>query len=81
MSSAGAVRQPPGDRLKFLAETVLAEAALLRTTDSRIFMVPMGPERAASLQHSFSGGRFAVLGIEAAPQRRVALDFGPFGRR
>ena len=51
MSSAGAVRQPPGDRLKFLAETVLAEAALLRITDDRVFAVPMNAERAGTLRH------------------------------
>ena len=35
----------------FLAETVLAEAALLRITDSRVFAVPMDPERAGTLRH------------------------------
>lgn len=51
MSSASDRRQPPGDRLTFLAETVLAEAALLRITDGRVFAVPMNAERAGTLRH------------------------------
>jgi uncharacterized protein with HEPN domain len=51
VSSAGQWRQPPGDRLTFLAETVLAEAALLRITDSRVFAVPMDAARAGTLRH------------------------------
>lgn len=51
MSSAGQGREPPSDRLTFLAETVLAEAALLRITDGRVFTVPMDAERAGTLRH------------------------------
>lgn len=48
---ATALRQPPGDKLLFLAETVLAEVALLRTTDGRLFAQPMDAQRAATLAH------------------------------
>ena len=41
--------RPPSLKLAFLAETVLAEARHLQTTDSRLFAEPMTPERAASL--------------------------------
>jgi hypothetical protein len=43
---------PPAasDRLRFLAETVLAESTLLAGTDGRLFAEPMTPERAASLK-------------------------------
>lgn len=44
------LRKPPDDRLRFLVETVLAEAALLLSTDVRLFGVPMTPERAQSLK-------------------------------
>ena len=44
------LRKPPDERLRFLAETVLAEAALLMSTDARLFCVPMTPERAESLR-------------------------------
>lgn len=44
------LRKPPDDRLRFLVETVLAEAALLLSTDVRLFDVPMTPERAQSLK-------------------------------
>ena len=44
------LRKPPDERLRFLAETVLAEAALLTSTDARLFCVPMTPERAESLR-------------------------------
>ncbi len=49
-SRAAELRQMPGDRLQFLAETVLAEAELLRITDSRLFVQPMDPPRAATLR-------------------------------
>ena len=39
---------PP--KLRFLAETVLAEAMHLKITDSRLFVVPMTSERAISLR-------------------------------
>ena len=51
MTSGGALRKPPQARLTYLAETVLAEAALLRITDSRVFAVPMDSERAGTLRH------------------------------
>ena len=37
-------------KLRFLAETVIAEAEHLKTTDGRLFVVPMTPERAAALR-------------------------------
>ena len=37
-------------KLRFLADTVLAEAAHLQTTDGRLFALPMTPERAATLR-------------------------------
>ena len=43
-------RQPPGDKLRFLAETVLAEVPLLCITDGRLFAAPMDADRAASLR-------------------------------
>ena len=44
------LRKPPDERLRFLAETVLAEAALLMSTDARLFSAPMTPDRAESLR-------------------------------
>ena len=37
-------------KLRFLADTVLAESEHLQTTDGRLFGVPMTPERAAGLR-------------------------------
>jgi len=37
-------------KLRFLADTVLAEAEHLQTTDSRLFAVAMTAERAATLR-------------------------------
>jgi hypothetical protein len=37
-------------KLRFLTDTVLAEAEHLQTTDGRLFVLPMTPERAASLR-------------------------------
>ena len=51
MTASKPLRQPPSDKLRFLAETVLAEAAMLRITDGRLFAEPMGADRAASLRH------------------------------
>ena len=51
MTAGNPLRQPPGDKLRFLAETVLAEASLLRITDGRLFAAPMDALRAASLRH------------------------------
>ena len=50
MTVGKTLRQPPGDKLRFLAETVLAEAALLRITDGRLFAITMDAHRAASLR-------------------------------
>lgn len=50
MTAGNPLRQPPGDKLRFLAETVLAEAALLRITDGRLFATTMDTQRAASLR-------------------------------
>jgi hypothetical protein len=44
------LRPPPGERLRFLAETVLAEASLLKITDGRLFALPMDAQRAATLR-------------------------------
>lgn len=43
------LRPPPDDRLRFLVETVLAEAMLLSGTDRRLFATPMDAARAATL--------------------------------
>ncbi len=43
------LRPPPGEKLRFLAETVLAEASLLKITDGRLFALPMDAQRAATL--------------------------------
>ena len=51
MTSGDTLRRPPQDRLILLAETVVAEAALLRITDSRVFAVPMDSERAGTLRY------------------------------
>ena len=51
MTAGKPLRQPPGDKLRFLAETVLAEAAMLRITDGRLLAEPMAADRAASLRH------------------------------
>jgi hypothetical protein len=47
---AGRYLPPAGERLRFLAETVRAEAALLAGTQGRLFALPMTPERAATLR-------------------------------
>lgn len=41
----------PSAKLRFLADTVLAESEHLQTTDGRLFAVPMTPERAAGLRN------------------------------
>ncbi len=50
MSITGSARKPPSDKLLFLAETVLAEAALLRITDGRLFAATMDAQRAGTLR-------------------------------
>lgn len=44
------LRRPPSEKLRFLAETVRAEAALLCLTDGRLFAVTMDAERAGTLR-------------------------------
>ena len=51
MIGSNNLRTPPNARLVFLAETVMAEATLLRTTDSRLFAVSMDTDRASTLRH------------------------------
>ena len=41
---------PASPKLRFLAETVIAETGHLQITDGRLFALPMTPERAASLR-------------------------------
>ena len=48
MNSAAHLRTSPGEKILFLAETVLAEAALLCITDERLFAQPMTAQRADS---------------------------------
>ncbi len=50
------LRQPPGDKLVHLAETVLAESALLRITDGRLFALPMDTQRATTLRQDIELG-------------------------
>jgi hypothetical protein len=47
---SGLRRPPPDERLRFLAEVVVAEAALLSETDRRLFNVPMDAARAGTLR-------------------------------
>jgi hypothetical protein len=56
VNSTDSLRQPPGEKLRFLAETVLAEAELLRITDGRVFALPMDAQRAATLRHDVDLG-------------------------
>lgn len=51
MTAGNPLRQPPSDKLRFLAEMVLAEAASLRITDGRLFAAPKDALRATSLRH------------------------------
>ena len=50
MTASDNLRAIPSEKLLFLAETVLAEAALLCITDGRLFAEPMTAERADSLK-------------------------------
>ena len=50
MTAQTSLRERPSDKLRFLADTVLAEVALLQITDGRLFAVPMNAARAASLR-------------------------------
>jgi hypothetical protein len=50
VKQAAGPRPPPGERLRFLAEVVRAEASLLETTNSRLFARAMTANRAASLR-------------------------------
>jgi len=49
VSDTASRRPPPSERLRFLAETVQAEAQHLATTDGCLFAQAMTAERAASL--------------------------------
>ena len=50
------LRPRPSDKLRFLADTELADAALLQVTDARLFAVPMEAARAASLREDIDLG-------------------------
>ena len=50
MTLQASLRQPPSEKLCFLAETVLAEAALRQITDGRLFAATMDAQRAATLR-------------------------------
>jgi hypothetical protein len=50
MNPENPLRLPPSERLRFLAETALAETALLAITDGRLFALPMDAQRAATLR-------------------------------
>ena len=62
------LRSPPDERLRFLAETVLAEATLLCETDGRLFATPMDTARAAMLRQ------------DAETSERVDAFVARFGR-
>ena len=51
MTIEAGLLKPPHDKLRFLAATVMAEAALLRITDGRLFAKPMDVPRAGTLRH------------------------------
>ena len=55
MSSPG-LRRPASEKLRFLAETVGAEADLLALTDGRLFAVPMDAGRASTLREDIDLG-------------------------
>ena len=48
--STNPLKTPPDERLRFLVETVLAESALLQSTDDRLFAQPMTAQRAEALK-------------------------------
>ena len=50
MTLQAPLRQAPSEKLCFLAETVLAEAALLQITDGRLFAQTMDAQRATTLR-------------------------------
>ena len=54
--TASGLRRPLGDKLRFLAEVVLAEAELLSTTDRRLFDAAMDEARARSLRQDVELG-------------------------
>ena len=54
--TASGLRRPLGDKLRFLAEVVLAEAELLSTTDRRLFDAAMDDARARSLRQDVELG-------------------------
>ena len=48
--STNPLKTQPDERLRFLVETVLAESALLQSTDDRLFAQPMTAQRAEALK-------------------------------
>lgn len=55
------LRQSASAKLRFLAETVLAESALLRTTDGRLFALPMDAQRAGTLRDDIDLAASALM--------------------
>ena len=54
--SSPSLRRPASEKLRFLAETVGAEADLLALTDGRLFAVPMDAGRASTLREDIDLG-------------------------
>ena len=50
------LRRAPGEKLRFLAQVVRAEAELLSLTDGRLFAVPMDTRRAGTLRQDIELG-------------------------
>ena len=50
------LRRAPSEKLRFLAQTVRAEADLLSLTDGRLFAVPMDAHRAGTLREDIDLG-------------------------
>ena len=60
--SAPDLRRPPSEKLRFLAQTVTAEADLLTLTDGRFFAAPMDARRAGTLRVDIDRGERVVSG-------------------
>ena len=75
MTAGNPLRRPPGDRLRFLAETVLAEVALLRIEcrQLRNFMIHEYVRDMAVLASALSKGHLAVPLLDAAAQTLAGL--------
>ena len=54
--SAPHLRRPASEKLRFLAQTVGAEADLLALTDGRLFALPMDARRAGTLREDVDLG-------------------------